>query len=138
LSEQAIKISTPGIQQVRRYYTDKEFVADMIYDTESFLPQDTSTMIDPMDYTKRRKLNNSCQYEDLLIPVFRKGEQVYTLPSIEESKKRVKHQLTMFHEGIKRFANPHTYPVGLEKGLYDFKTDLILQLRNLKSEAEEV
>jgi nicotinate phosphoribosyltransferase len=138
LSEQAIKISTPGIQQVRRYYNHKEFLADMIYDTESFLPQQTSIMIDPMDYTKRRKLNNHEQFEDLLVPVFRQGTQVYHLPSIEDTKLRVKHQLSMFHEGIRRFANPHTYPVGLEKGLYDFKTDLILQLRNLKSEAEEV
>jgi nicotinate phosphoribosyltransferase len=134
LSEQAIKISTPGIQQVRRYYNQKEFVADMIYDTENFLPQHSSTMVDPMDYTKRRKLHNTDPYEDLLVPVFRNGQQVYTLPSIEDIKRRVKQQLSMFHEGIKRFANPHTYPVGLEKSLYDFKTDLILQLRNLKSE----
>jgi nicotinate phosphoribosyltransferase len=133
LSEQAIKISTPGIQQVRRYYNQKEFVADMIYDTENFLPQHSSTMVDPMDYTKRRKLHNTDPYEDLLVPVFRNGQQVCTLPSIEDIKRRVKQQLSMFHEGIKRFANPHTYPVGLEKGLYDFKTDLILQLRNLKS-----
>jgi nicotinate phosphoribosyltransferase len=138
LSEQTIKISTPGIQQVRRYYNEKEFIADMIYDTESFVPQQTSTIIDPMDYTKRRKLNNTERYEDLLVPVFRNGTQVSPLPSIEDIKLRVKHQLTMFHEGIKRFVNPHTYPVGLEKGLYDFKTDLILQLRKQKSEPEEV
>ncbi|MDO1445972.1 nicotinate phosphoribosyltransferase [Rhodocytophaga aerolata] len=138
LSEQAIKISTPGIQQVRRYFNDKEFLADMIYDTESFLPQQNSTIVDPMDYTKRRKLTNTETFEDLLIPVFRQGQQVYTVPPIEDTRLRVKHQLGMFHEGIKRFSNPHIYPVGLEKGLYDFKTDLILQLRNLKSETEEV
>jgi nicotinate phosphoribosyltransferase len=138
LSEQTIKISTPGIQQVRRYYNEKEFIADMIYDTESFVPQQTSTIIDPMDYTKRRKLNNTGRYEDLLVPVFRKGEQISPLPSIEDIKLRVKHQLVMFHEGVKRFVNPHTYPVGLEKSLYDFKTDLILQLRKQKSEPEEV
>jgi nicotinate phosphoribosyltransferase len=138
LSEQAIKISTPGIQQVRRYFNDKEFLADMIYDTESFLPQQNSTIIDPMDYTKRRKLNNTETFEDLLVPIFRQGQQIYMVPPIEDSRLRVKQQLGMFHEGIKRFSNPHIYPVGLEKGLYDFKTDLILQLRNLKSETEEV
>jgi nicotinate phosphoribosyltransferase len=35
LSEQTIKISTPGIQQVRRYSDENGFVADMIYDTET-------------------------------------------------------------------------------------------------------
>jgi nicotinate phosphoribosyltransferase len=138
LSEQVIKISNPGIQQVRRYYTDKEFIADMIYDTESPIHQNSSSMIDPMDYTKRRKLNNTASFEDLLVPVFRQGKQVYTLPPIEETQTRVKQQLSKFHEGIKRFSNPHVYPVGLEKSLYEFKTDLILKLRNLKTEKEEV
>ena len=34
LSEQAIKISTPGIQQVRRFRDEQGFVADMIYNVE--------------------------------------------------------------------------------------------------------
>ena len=68
-------------------------------------------------------------HEDLLIPVFRQGELVYHLPAITAIKARLADQLGAFHEGIKRFVNPHTYPVGLEKGLYDFKTDLILKLR---------
>jgi nicotinate phosphoribosyltransferase len=37
--------------------------------------------------------------------------------------------LATFHGGIKRFANPHQYPVGLEQGLYQRKTDLILRAR---------
>ncbi|QHT71385.1 nicotinate phosphoribosyltransferase [Rhodocytophaga rosea] len=138
LSEQVIKISTPGIQQVRRYHNGNGFIADMIYDTESFVSNRSSVMIDPMDYTKRRKLDNSAPYEDLLVPVFREGKLIYELPPIEAIKERVQGQLSMFHEGIKRFANPHIYPVGLEKNLYDFKTNLILKLRNLKTEAEEV
>jgi nicotinate phosphoribosyltransferase len=72
------------------------------------------------------------------VAVFREGELVYELPQIEAIKERVHQQLSRFHEGIKRFSNPHTYPVGLEKNLYDFKTNLILKLRNLKTEAEKV
>ena len=132
LSEQTIKISTPGIQQVRRYYRDGEFVSDMIFDLENPPLGNESIMIDPMDFTKRKKLNNSENCEDLLVPIFRNGELVYELPFIEDIKERVKTQLNMFHEGIKRFVNPHTYPVGLEKGLYDFKTELILKLRSKK------
>jgi nicotinate phosphoribosyltransferase len=41
----------------------------------------------------------------------------------------VQDQLSGFYKGITRFVNPHTYPVGLEKGLFDLKTDLILKLR---------
>jgi nicotinate phosphoribosyltransferase len=129
LSEQTIKISTPGIQQVRRYRNENGFVADMIFNIEGFAPQPEQVMIDPMDFTKRRKLDNAMPHEDLLVPVFRQGELVYQLPAITAIKARLADQLGAFHEGIKRFVNPHTYPVGLEKGLYDFKTDLILKLR---------
>lgn len=137
LSEQTLKVSTPGIQQVRRYFNEAGFVADMIYDTESTPNEEISVMIDPMDYTKRQKMNNTQPYEDLLVPIFRKGQLVYTLPPINEIRQRAKHQLTRFHEGIKRFVNPHTYHVGLEKGLYDFKTDLILELRSMKADKNE-
>jgi len=129
LSEQTIKISTPGIQQVRRYRNENGFMADMIFNTESFQAKEEEVMVDPMDFTKRRKLNNATPYEDLLVPVFRNGALVYDLPEIGNIKQRLADQLSGFHEGIKRFVNPHTYPVGLEKSLYDFKTDLILKLR---------
>ena len=32
----------------------------------------------------------------------------------------------MLHPGIKRFDNPHQYPAGLESGLHELKTRLIL------------
>jgi nicotinate phosphoribosyltransferase len=132
LSEQTLKISTPGIQQVRRYTNEKGFTADMIFDTEHTPTEETSTIIDPMDFTKQRKLSNRWVYEDLLVPILRKGKLVYELPSLESIRQRVHDQLPRFHEGIKRFVNPHVYHVGLEKGLYEFKTNLILELRSRK------
>jgi nicotinate phosphoribosyltransferase len=41
--------------------------------------------------------------------------------------------LARFHFGIKRFINPHQYPVGLEEGLHELKTDLVLKARGFKS-----
>ena len=138
LSEQTLKISTPGIQQVRRYSNGKGYTADMIFDLEHAPKEETSTMIDPMDFTKQRKLSNGLVYEDLLIPIMREGKLVYDLPSLESIRQRVREQLPRFHEGIKRFVNPHVYHVGLEKGLYEFKTNLILELRSRKMEKSAV
>jgi nicotinate phosphoribosyltransferase len=42
-------------------------------------------------------------------------------------------QLARFHAGIKRFINPHQYPVGLEEGLHELKTGLVLKARGFKS-----
>ncbi len=128
LSEQAIKVSTPGIQQVRRFKDNKGFISDMIFNIETSLTA-TVTMVDPYDFTRNRSFSETVVYEDLLVPVFNAGQLVYTLPSIHETRKRVQDQLAHFHKGIKRFENPHTYPVGLEKGLFDMKTELIMKLR---------
>jgi nicotinate phosphoribosyltransferase len=131
LSEQAIKVSTPGIQQVRRFKDAKGFISDMIFNIETPLSE-KPMMVDPYDFTKTRSFSDTLTYEDLLVPVFVDGELVYSLPTIYETRKRVEQQLAHFHKGIKRFVNPHTYPVGLEKELFDMKTDLIVQLRAAK------
>jgi len=133
LSEQAIKTSTPGIQQVRRFYEltadgTPNFLADMIFDEER-AAEGTVTMIDPLDFTKRRRFEPTHLSEDLLVPVFRAGKRVYESPDIHTIRARVQTQMKSLHPGVKRFVNPHTYPVGLEKNLHDLKTNLILSLR---------
>lgn len=132
LSEQAIKVSTPGIQQVRRFRDERGFLADMIFDEQSH-GQDESAgedvMIDPLDFTKRRRFEATLAFDDLLVPVFDAGQRVYDSPDIHTVRARVQTQLAGLHPGVKRFVNPHTYPVGLEKGLHELKTNLILKLR---------
>lgn len=130
LSEQAIKISNPGIHQVRRYFSEKEYMGDMIFDVNLFENNKEAVIIDPLDNTRRKHFSKEQEYTDLLVPIFRNGKKVYNSPNIHEIKKSVEKNLQMFHSGIKRFVNPHQYPVGIEKSLFDFKTDLILRLRN--------
>jgi nicotinate phosphoribosyltransferase len=128
LSEQALKVSNPGILQVRRYEADGEFVADALYDEDLGLPE-PGQMIDPADITRRKALPAGPAGEDLLVPLFRGGRRVYDPPPIEAIRERARRQLAGFHSGIKRFVNPHRYPVGLESRLLDLKTRLILQAR---------
>jgi nicotinate phosphoribosyltransferase len=130
LSEQAIKVSTPGIQQVRRYASNGEFVADVIFDEEHGVP-DGTTMVDPKDPTRRKTLPASSEWDDLLVPAVRSGRLVYSQPELAAVRQRTLAQLAGFHSGVKRFVNPHQYPVGLEAGLFDRKTRLILGLRGL-------
>src|SRR5688500_366564 len=132
LSEQAIKITTPGIQQVRRFSSHGEFVADMIFDEELGAPA-APTIVDPGDLTRRKEIPAGTEHTELLVPVFRQGRRVYEPPPLREVRQRTAEQLAGFHGGVKRFANPHRYPVGLERGLFDLKTHLILQARGLEN-----
>lgn len=127
VSEQAVKISTPGVQQVRRFTRDGRFVADMIYDSAG--PAPSRTLVDPLDGTRQRVLEDDLAHEDLLVPVFRDGERVGELPGAQEARARTARQVASLHAGIQRFDHPHQYPVGLEKGLYDLRTALVLEAR---------
>jgi nicotinate phosphoribosyltransferase len=128
LSEQATKITNPGILQVRRFRTEKEFVGDAIYDLELGLPAGV-TIVDPLDVTRRKHFEPDSAYEDLLVPILREGKVVYQTPTLDEIRQRVQQQLAMLHPGIKRSVNPHQYPAGLELRLHELKTQLVLKAR---------
>ncbi len=128
LSEQAAKIGVPGIVQVRRFRTGREFVGDLIFD-ELLGPGTGRTLVDPRDHTRRKKIPAGAESEDLLIPVFRNGRPVYDSPPLSEIQQRTQEQLGQFHAGIRRFTNPHSYPVGLETKLHQLRTRLVLEAR---------
>ncbi|HET9227760.1 MAG TPA: nicotinate phosphoribosyltransferase, partial [Thermoanaerobaculia bacterium] len=83
---------------------------------------------------RRKEIPKDTEHNDLLVPVFRQGRRVYDPPPLQEIRRRTAEQLEGFHGGIKRFVNPHRYPVGLERGLFDLKTRLILKARGIEEE----
>ena len=128
LSEQVVKINTPGILQVRRFQYDGELMADMIYD-ESRPPPTVCTVVDPADSTRRKVIPANSPHTDLLLPLFRDGRPAAESWTLADARSRAQEQLALLHPGIRRFINPHEYPVGLEQGLHDLKTELILKAR---------
>ncbi|MGC3996006.1 MAG: nicotinate phosphoribosyltransferase [Anaeromyxobacter sp.] len=128
ISEQAAKTTIPGLLQLRRVSGPDGAVADVIYDELLGLPE-APVMIDPLDPTRRREVPQAARGEDLLVPIFSRGRQVYEPPPLTASRARVQAQLGQFHAGVKRFVYPHSYPVGLERGLHDLRTRLVLEAR---------
>lgn len=134
LSEQLIKVTNPGILQVRRYHSKNENVADVIFDIHRPLEPHCS-IIDPLDPTKEKILNEGLQSYDLLQPIFRKGQCVYHLPTLLEIQSKTRSELDLFHFGVKRILNPHQYFVGMERQIHQLKLDLIKNLRSHTSHA---
>ena len=138
LSEQAVKVSNPGIQNVRRFCAGGEAVGDVIWDELHGVPGDW-VMVDPTDPTRRRRMALATEHgaamtaADLLVPILRAGQPVYQQPPLADVRAHAQAQLALFHPGIKRLDNPHQYPVGLEQGLHERKTALILAARARKS-----
>ncbi|MBN2693912.1 nicotinate phosphoribosyltransferase [bacterium] len=130
LSEQAIKTSNPGSLGVKRFELNGEYIGDMIYN--SFESVENFEIIDPFDDTRRKNFSNQLINKELLITLFKNGEQIYQLPHINEVREYAQKELSKFHLGIKRFLNPHQYPVGLETSLFNLKKELIFKARAFK------
>jgi len=128
LSEQAAKVSNPGIQQVRRFTLNGEFCGDAIFDEASGLAQPV-TIVHPSDATRIKIMPEEATSEDLLQPVFRGGELVMALPALPEIRQRGSGQLARLHASVKRLQHPHDYPAGVERLLQARKLELIRQAR---------
>ena len=139
ISEQAVKTSNPGILQVRRFMEHDVssndgnlYLGDMIFDPELTVEGEDKqdwTIVDPVDFTRRKVVPGDTAYKDLLQPLFRKGEFVAEEVDHHQARQNAIEEMKGFHSGIKRILNPHQYPVGLEKTLYELKTELILKAR---------
>ena len=102
----------------------------MIYDINCEIGRE-HLMIDPIDHTRRKSVSStSSNFEDLLVPVFKGGDFIYDEPDIHTIRQSVKDEMRQLDKSIKRFVNPHNYSVGLEKSLFECKTELILNLRD--------
>ena len=134
VSEQAAKTTNPGLLQVRRYLETRprasrgEYAGDMLID-ELTPPNGDATMVDPFDLTRRKRFAADAPYTLLLQPAMRGGKRVREPEPLSAARDRVQNELAGFHAGIKRLVNPHRYPVGLERGLHDRKTALVLAAR---------
>jgi nicotinate phosphoribosyltransferase len=140
LSEESIKISNPGLLQVRRFMDAQgKFSGDMIYD-QLQPPVDGVHLVNPNAFSVHPALIEGyttlpadIPYQDLLIPVLRKGKPVSELPLLEQIRQRVQAQLTHCPTEIKRLNTPDIYPVNLEIKLYQLKQRLISEARHVKS-----
>ena len=127
LSENVTKITNPHFKKLYRLF-DRESgkaMADEIcvYD-ETIDENNPHTIFDPDATWKTTTLTNFTAKE-LLIPVFKNGEQVYTPPDIDKIRAYCAEQVELLWDEVKRFENPHTYYVDLSKKLWDIKQELI-------------
>lgn len=120
LSEQAEKISNPGIHQVRRFLKQG---LDVIYDTE--LGIDTPPILISLGTPHvAHTLTTQDNFIDLLQPIFRAGILVYQQEPIHTLRLRSLQQISNF---VKSPTSEH-YIVGLEKKLHDVKQKLIQEV----------
>ena len=135
ISENVGKITTPHFKKVYRI-RDKESgkaEADLICVYDEVIDQSQPLEIfDPAATWKRKTFDNYTATE-LLVPIFKNGEQVYELPTIEQIRAHCKDEIEGMWEEVRRFTNPHNYYVDLSEKLWQLKHDMLSAHRNSKS-----
>ncbi len=132
LSENTEKVTNPGDKTIFRIY-DKEFhkiradlicLADETFDAEKDL-----LIFDPIETWKKTRIHGGTyEMRELLVPIFKGGECVYTSPSVMELRDICTKEKDTLWEETLRFYNPHQVYVDLSDKLYDIKKELLAQM----------
>jgi nicotinate phosphoribosyltransferase len=124
LSEQEVKISNPGRHQVRRFFTNDKYLADVIYDLDIGIPEAPEVSLFDKSMPPVR-LDDYDAFVDLLQPLYSKGKLVQKQKSIHAIRKEAIKEVRQFHNA----NGTHVYPVGLEKKLHELKLKLMSKYR---------
>ena len=127
ISENVEKITNPHFKKLYRFYAKDsgKAIADYltVYD-ETVDDTEDLTIFDPEATWKTKKVYNFTARE-LQVPIFRGGELVYKLPTLEEIRTYCLAQVDTLWDEVKRFDNPQTYYVDLSQKLWDIKYSLL-------------
>ena len=132
LSENTEKITNPGNKTIFRIYDNEtgKIRADLIaLADESFDCEQDLLIFDSIETWKKTKLKGGTYHmRELLVPIFLKGECVYTSPSVMEIRDYcIQEQNTLWDE-TRRLTNPHEVYVDLSDKLFRIKSGLLDQM----------
>ena len=127
ISENVGKITNPHFKKLYRFFGNDtgKAIADYLCVHDEVVDDTKDLEIFDPSATWKRKTVYDFTAKELLVPIFKNGELVYDLPTLDEIQKYCAQQIDTLWDEVKRFDNPHTYYVDLSQKLWDIKYDLL-------------
>ena len=127
ISENVGKITNPHFKKLYRFFGNDtgKAIADYLCVHDEVVDDTKDLEIFDPSATWKRKTVYDFTAKELLVPIFKNGELVYDLPSLDEIQRYCAQQIDTLWDEVKRFDNPHTYYVDLSQKLWDIKYDLL-------------
>ena len=127
ISENVGKITNPHFKKLYRFFGNDtgKAIADYLCVHDEVVDDTKDLEIFDPSATWKRKTVYDFTAKELLVPIFKSGELVYDLPTLDEIQKYCAQQIDTLWDEVKRFDNPHTYYVDLSQKLWDIKYDLL-------------
>ena len=133
LSENTWKITNPGNKTVFRIYDmEGKIRGDLIaFADEKINEAEEYMMFDPIETWKKTILTpGEFKVRELLVPVFIKGQCVYTSPGVMEIREYCMKEMNTLWDETRRLVNPHEVHVDLTQKLWDVKKKLLDNYNN--------
>ncbi len=127
ISETTAKITNPHFKKVYRLY-DRESgmaLADQICLHDETIDETKPLVLFDPNATWKRKTIKNFVAKELLVPIFKNGEQVYDVPDIASTRAYCADCVAHLWDEVKRFENPHAYYVDLSDKLYAVKQEML-------------
>ena len=127
ISDNVAKITLPGFKNIIRFYdkTTHKAEADLIILADEEIEDNKPIEIFDPVYTWKRKTMKNFYAKKLMVPIFKDGELVYDLPSLEQIRKYCEEQVESLWDEVKRFDRPHLYIVDYSEDLWQLQKDLL-------------
>ena len=129
ISENVGKITNPGFKKVYRFFDRENGMAAADYICMRHETVDGTKPLEICDPDARwkRKVMEDFTAVELQVPIFKNGELVYKLPTLDEIKRRCAYEVSTLWPEVKRFDFPHQYYVDLSEELMALKDDMLRQ-----------
>lgn len=127
ISENVGKITNPGFKRVYRLFDKETGMAEADYITLYDEVVDDTKPLEICDPEARwkTKVIHGFNAVELQVPVFKNGELVYKLPTLEEIKRTCAYGVSTLWPEVKRFDFPHQYYVDLSAKLMALKDEML-------------
>ena len=127
ISENVGKITNPHFKKLYRFYGNDtgKAIADYLCVHDEVVDDSKDLRIFDPEATWKQKTVYNFTAKELQVPIFKNGELVYKMPTLDEIRDYCRAQVDTLWDEVKRFDNPHTYYVDLSQKLWDIKYALL-------------
>jgi nicotinate phosphoribosyltransferase len=136
VSDNADKTTDPGFKKTYRFIDKKTgyMIADLVAFADEIIDTKSYQLIDHSAPWNTKTLTNYT-LKELMVPIFKSGELVYAVPTVQQTKQYATQQKNQLWEELKRLKNPHKYIVDLSAKLRQLKLTM-LQKSSLSAKRE--
>jgi len=127
ISENVAKITNPHFKKIYRFYGNDtgKAIADYLCVHDEVVDDSQDLEIFDPNATWKRKTVYNFTAKELQVPIFKNGELIYQLPTLDQIRNYCSEQVDTLWDEVKRFDNPHSYYVDLSQKLWDIRNELL-------------